>query len=684
MKDIVKEIAKLESEIKRLDIAYHIHDKPIATDAEYDELKNKLSRLKKEHSDLYEGGFLFEDTANQAGGLIFSSNDEFQKKSSFTKALHLKPMLSLSNVYSIDDLHDFQVKIKRFLGTDENIEFSCELKIDGLSFSALYEKGKLIRVATRGDGITGEDVTENIKTIKNFPLEIKAKETLEVRGEVYISHDDFEELNKNIDKPFANPRNAAAGSLRQLDPSITATRKLKYFAYSVVEQNEAISKTQSGYLEMLNDFGFVVNQEYKILSSSESIDQFYREIEGKRHSINYDIDGIVIKVNSVEYQKRLGYVSKSPRWATAYKFSAEKATTQVVDIICQVGRTGAITPVANLRPINVGGVVVGRATLHNFDEITRKDIRIGDIVKIQRAGDVIPQIIEVVTEKNIHDQLMKYEIPKYCPCCNSFLQKESQKDVAIRCVNSDKCKDQVIEKIKHFVSRSALDINGLGEKQIEKFYNEGLIESVVDIFSLHEKKDYITKQEGWGDKSFGNMILAIESSKKITLDRFIYALGIRHIGETGAKSLAALFVNIDGMIRFVENASDEDSQEFQNFINIDGIGDVTGRQVIEFLRNKQNLDTIKKLSSILQIGEFIKTKRTGTEKKVVFTGTLSTMTRQEAKAMAERHGFRVMSDISKAVDYLIAGSDSGSKINKAREMGIEIIEEDTWLEMVRK
>ena len=635
----MKRIKELELLLEKYKIAYY-EGSPLIEDYGYDLLAKEYEVL--------------------LGDDLFSIEVGATIKSDFKKITHLRPMLSLSNCYSSEELTDFIQKVQRFLGVENDIEMIAELKIDGLSFGAFYKNGLLVSIATRGDGFVGEDVTQNMLTIADFPKKIPFLGEIEIRGEVYMKHSDFEELNKVATKPFANPRNAAAGSLRQLDSSVTEMRKLSYFAYSVAGEHDF--KTQEMLLEKIASWGFAVNIEKKLCKNFIEIEQFYKYIDNIRHSLGYDIDGLVLKVNDMILQSRLGYIARSPRWAIAYKFSAEKAVTVLQDIVCQVGRTGAITPVAILKPINVGGAVIKRATLHNFEEIARKDLRIGDLVAIERAGDVIPKIIGK-TKQN--DNLKPYLMPENCPCCDEQIAKDKEKDVAFFCKNIN-CKAQIIQRISYFVSRDAFYIEGIGEKQIEKFYNDGLIKDAADLFLLPQKKDIIEKMEGFGEKSFINIVASLENSKNITFDRFIYSLGIKGIGETGSKLMANYFETPQKMLL----------QNFEDFANQDGIGDVTAAEIISFFDNQNNIEFIKKLLQFVNVLPVEKTNKNG--KSVVFTGTLTAMTRQEAKAVAERKGFKVLSAISSSTNYLVVGENAGSKTLKAKELGVKILTENEW------
>jgi DNA ligase (NAD+) len=574
-------------------------------------------------------------------------------------------MLSISNGFSQEDITDFIERIQSFLGTTENIELFCEPKIDGLSFSLRYIDGKLVSAATRGDGTEGEDITANIKTISNLPQIIPYKETIEIRGEVYMSHADFAELNK--DGEFANPRNAAAGSLRQLDPAVTAERKLSYFVYSAVGD---LADTQASIIAKLATLGFATNPLNKLCANIDEIMANYNHMYNERPNLPYDIDGMVYKVNRTDYQERLGALSRTPRWAIAHKFPAQQAKTILEDIIIQVGRTGALTPVAVLKPVTVGGVVVSRATLHNEDEIMRKDIRIGDTVTLQRAGDVIPQIVAVDLEARLASAATKeFRFPHICPECGSHTIREEDEAVR-RCTGGLICKPQAMARLEHFVSRKAFDIEGLGGKNLEDL-NE-FIQTPADIFKL--RAEQVEGREGWGKKSAENLINSINSRRVISLDKFIYSLGIRHIGESTAKLLAKNFKTLEA----IRNA------DLDSLSSIDGIGPAAAEELIGFFSEEHNQQLITALLHQITVEDFVvnTTESPITDKTVVFTGSLTKMSRDEAKARAESLGAKVSSSVSKRTDYVVAGEDAGSKLKKAAELGVQVLSEDEWIKLI--
>ena len=604
-------------------------------------------------------------------------------------------MLSLGNVFADAEVEDFVARVRRFLGlsAEAPLAFTAEPKIDGLSCSLRYEHGHLVQAATRGDGYEGEDVTANVKTIREIPHVLKHEPpaVLEVRGEVYMTQADFAALNARqaeAGKPlFANPRNSAAGSLRQLDPAITASRPLHFFAYAWGEVSHMPASTQMGMLEKFKSYGFPVNKLTTLCHSAEELLRHYHDIESRRASLGYDIDGVVYKVNDLALQERLGFVSRAPRWAVAHKFPAHQATTILRDIEIQVGRTGALTPVARLEPVTVGGVVVSNATLHNEDEIARKDIRIGDTVRLQRAGDVIPQILGVVLEKRPKNA-EPYEFPHVCPVCGSAAIREKKDDgsadVVRRCTGGLICRAQVQERLKHFVSRLAFDIEGLGEKQIEQFYVDGLITKPDDIFTLAARdahaKTRLVEREGYGETSVRNLFAAIEARREIPLNRFIFALGIRHVGETNARRLARHFGTFEAL-RKAARAASEGSEARSEIDNIEGLGAVVAEAVADFFAEKHNedeLDALLKYVTVVPM-EAVASSSPVAGKTVVFTGSLERMTRDEAKAQAERLGAKVASSVSKNTDLVVAGPGAGSKLDKAKELGIETIDEEDWL-----
>jgi len=689
--EAVAELERLAGEIAEHDRRYYQEDAPSVSDAEYDGLRQRNAAIEAAFPDLVRP-----DSPSLRVGAAPSEK--------FAKVRHRVPMLSLDNAFDEADVEGFVERIRRFLKIDADTEvaFTAEPKIDGLSASLRYENGVLVQAATRGDGEEGEDITANIRTIGEIPHRLKGKgfgDVFEVRGEVYMSHADFEALNGRQEadgKPlFANPRNAAAGSLRQLDPRVTASRPLRFFAYAWGETDGLPAETQWGVYEAFGTWGLPTNPLMRRVGSVAEIMDFYRHVEESRASLGYDIDGVVYKVDRLDWQTRLGFVSRSPRWAIAHKFPAEKATTVLEDIEIQVGRTGALTPVAKLKPVTVGGVVVSNATLHNEDEIARKDVRIGDTVIVQRAGDVIPQILGAVMEKRPKDAV-PYEFPTQCPVCGSHAVREinprtGKEDVVRRCTGSLVCPAQAVEKLIHFVSRNAFDIEGLGAKQVTAFFEDGLIRTPADIFTLKARDEQNLKKlkdrEGWGSTSVRNLFEAIDERRNIDLNRFIFALGIRHIGETTAKLLARHYGTFEAFRAAVDAASEgSESEAFQDLLSIDGIGITVAEALVEFFAEPRNGEVIDALLEGVTPKEAeqpqgVESPVTG--KTVVFTGSLERFTRDEAKAMAERLGAKVASSVSSKTDLVVAGPGAGSKLKKATELGIEVIDEDTWLSRVK-
>lgn len=674
-----KLLEELSCKIAAYNHAYYIEDNPLVSDAEYDQLFNTNLKLEQKFPHL-----VLENSPSKKVGAKIANK--------FAKVTHQAPMLSLSNVFDEQDVRDFIDRIKNFLRLDEFAPIFCEPKIDGLSFSAIYKNGLLITGATRGDGYVGEDITANIKTIKNFPHKIdNAPEFLEVRGEIYIEKQDFLNLNEEQEEQgrdkFANPRNAAAGSLRQLDASITAQRPLKYSVYSggVTEQNLASSQDQ--LLIKLKEFGFSVNEISKLTNSEEEIFTFYEYLKTNREKLPYEIDGVVYKLNDFALQNRMGFIARSPRFATAHKFPAIIGQTKLLSITVQVGRTGTLTPVSELEPIEIGGVTVSRATLHNFQEIMRKDVRIGDYVFLQRAGDVIPKIMGVDFDKRPNDTA-PFDTPLFCPSCNSKLHYVPE-DIIIRCDNGLNCPAQNYERIRHFVSKNAMDIEGLGRKQVEFLIDKGLISNPLDIFFLKEKNDSsLTKLEnmdGWGKKSVENLFKNIKKSKNVSLPRFIYALGIRHIGEQNAKLLAREFGSYANFIAQMELLSKNDPDIYQKLNDLEGIGDKILVDIIDFFDIKENTTLIKKLGEVLNIEDYKETREQSslTGKIVVFTGSLPTISRAESKATAEKLGAKVAASVSSNTYLVVAGVDAGSKLKKAKELNIKIIDEEEWLAIIK-
>ena len=672
------EYRKLADEIAAHDRRYHQDDAPIISDADYDALRRRLEALEVEFPELKGKA----DVSRQIGAKPLEK---------FGKVKHRVPMLSLANVFTDEEAGEFVERVRRFLDWSDSktIAFTAEPKIDGLSCSLRYEQGELVVAATRGDGEEGENVTANVRTIKAIPHRLKGDvpAVLEVRGEIYMDKSEFAALNARQEaegKPvFANPRNAAAGSLRQLDPNVTASRPLHFFAYAWGEIEGAMpAETQHGMVAAFKRMGFPTNPLMKRCESLDEMLAVYRGIEAQRASLPYDIDGVVYKVDDLALQRRLGFISRSPRWATAHKFPAEKATTTLLDIDIQVGRTGALTPVAKLEPVTVGGVVVSNATLHNEDEIARKDVRIGDTVIVQRAGDVIPQILGFVPEKRSANA-KPYQFPTLCPICGSHAVREAdpktgELEAVRRCTGGLVCPAQAMERLRHFVSRDAFDIEGLGEKQIEAFYRDGIIARPQDIFTLEARDARSLKKlkdrEGMGETSARNLFAAIAARRTIALNRFIFALGIRHVGETNAKILARHF-------RAVEKLRDATEEELTA---IEGIGPVVAGSITDFFAEEHNREVVDALLKDVtpEAPEAVATDSPVAGKTIVFTGALERMSRDEAKAMAESLGAKVSGSVSKKTDLVVAGPGAGSKLADARKHNVEVIDEDEWFRRV--
>jgi DNA ligase (NAD+) len=672
------EYARLAVEIAEHDRRYHGDDAPVISDAEYDALRRRYEALEREYPE-----FLDADSLSRKVGASPSEK--------FAKVRHVVPMLSLGNVFAEDEVVEFCARVRRFLGFAEGAPLAvvAEPKIDGLSCSLLYVNGELARAATRGDGYEGEDVTANVKTIVAIPNILRGSpDRLEVRGEVYLSHADFEAINARqtaVGKPtFANPRNSAAGSLRQLDPRVTAERPLKFFAYSWGEVSESFAETQHGALLAFRRFGLPTNPMTKLCRTEEELIEHYREIETRRADLGYDIDGVVYKVDDLVLQRRLGFVSRNPRWAVAHKFPAERATTRVEAIEIQVGRTGSLTPVAKLHPVTVGGVVVKNATLHNEDEIERLDVRVGDTIHIQRAGDVIPQVLEVV-KYDAHAEREKFAFPEVCPICHSAAlreidEKTGKTDVVRRCTGRLVCPAQAVEGLKHFCSRNAFDIEGLGDKQIELFYKEGRVKIAADIFTLQRRDGKeappLEEWEGFGETSARNLFTAIEARRTIAINRFLFALGVRHVGETNARRLARHFGDFDSL-----RAAATAPNAAEALSGIEGIGPVVVEAIVDFfaeLHNESALDALL-LQVTIEPMPAIASNHPLAGKTIVFTGSLERMTRDESKALAERLGAKVSGSISAKTQLVVAGPGAGSKLAKAREFGVETIDEEEWL-----
>ncbi len=748
--DVKVRHSELAQEIRRHDEAYYSKDAPEVSDADYDRLRAELEALEAAHPALVTA-----DSPSQTVGAAPSRG--------FGKVKHVVHMLSLSNVFSEDDVADFLARVRRFLGLaeDEAIELLAEPKIDGLSCSLRYEDRRLVQAATRGDGAEGEDITANVMTIADVPKELPetAPNLLEVRGEIYMRRSDFEALNEAQeaagDKVFANPRNAAAGSVRQLNSAVTAGRKLHFYGYGLGEhgalppqlnslsnppanpnpegrggkedvQEDTQENTQFYIIRLLKGWGFsipVISIEGlqpemersdqvdgglgpaaqsvlhenggggMIVSSVEEIVRFYDALSEKRPHLDYEIDGIVYKVNRLNWQARLGNVSRAPRWATAHKFPAEQAVTIVRDIDIQVGRTGALTPVARLEPISVGGVVVSNATLHNRDEIARKGVKIGDTVVVQRAGDVIPQVVKVLKDKRDGSE-RDFAFPDTCPVCGSLAIREDE-DVVTRCTGGLICAAQAVERLKHFVSRLAFDIEGLGKKIIEQFYEDGLIKSPVDIFTLEARnagfESPICERDGWGELSEKNLFASINQRRAVVFNRFIYGLGIRQVGEATAKRLAGVYGDLEHLSAAMQAAADRESEAFADLLAIEDIGPGVADELIGFFAETHNVELLEALAGHLNIHP-LALPNVGdsfvTGKTVVFTGTMETLSRQEAKAQAEMLGAKVSGSVSKKTDYVIAGADAGSKLKKAKDLqdngaDIKVLSEEEWIALIK-
>lgn len=672
-----KQLEYLAKEIEKADIAYYQNDAPYLDDAAYDKLRRLNNALEAKFPALIRN----DSPSKRVGAMV---------KSEFKKVELSVPMLSLADIFSEEELKDFIMSIKRFLNSSDDIIFTSEPKMDGLSFSALYVNGIFTRGSTRGDGKIGEDITENLKAIRGFPLFLnkEAPEVFEVRGEVFMSKADFLALNQKNEeehkKTFANPRNAAAGSLRQLDTRITKERRLSFLVYTWGEVSEIRWKSQVEFLEYVKELGFPVNPYNKVCRNEQELLDSFETLMENRADLPYDIDGIVYKVNDLELQKRLGFLTRTPRWAIAHKFPAEQAITRLNNIRVQVGRTGALTPVADLEPVNVGGVLVSHATLHNEDEIKRKDIRIGDMVIIQRAGDVIPQVVSVLTEKR-STELPEFQFPTVCPECGAHAIREEDEAVR-RCTGGLSCPAQAVERLRHFVSREAFNIEGLGDKVIDEFYKEGIIKTPYDIFTLEERNKpadlfsasqslNLENREGWGKKSVSKLFDAINKSKSISLQKFIYALGIRQVGTATAYLIAKHYHTFTAFMSAMVQ------QDLQLLVSIDGIGPAMAKDIVEFFKEEHNLAVINDLLSVISIEEFEGITNTTSEifgKTIVFTGTLTTLTRSEAKSKALAFGAKVAGSVSTNTDYVVAGENAGSKLKKAQELGVKVVTEEEF------
>ena len=667
--EIKKKYSNKIKELNKHNLLYYQKSKPIISDKDYDELKKEIFELEKKYT------FLISDISpsNKVG---------FKPSKNFLKAFHRERMLSLSNAFDKNDLENFEKKVFNYLNIKDKkfLEYSVEPKIDGISASLTYKNNNFVLGLSRGDGTEGEVITENLKTIKDIPKsieDIKFPKDIDIRGEVYIEKDDFE----NIKDRFANPRNAASGSLRQKDPSETKKIPLKFIAYSFGFNNEINFKKQSEFLQLLKKWGFKTNKFNKVISGVDNLVQVHKELEKKRYDLDFDVDGLVYKINNIELQNRLGFVANAPRWAIAHKFSADSSFSKILNIEIQIGRTGALTPVAKVKPVNIGGVLVSNATLHNEEEIIRKDIRVGDTVKIERAGDVIPHVLLVDLNKRSKES-KKFLFPQKCPSCGSKVIKDFNKiskkyDAVKRCSSEGyKCEKIAIEKIKHFVSKEAFNIEGLGKKVVEKFWNLKLIKLPYDIFNLNYKN--VEKLEGWGKQSSNNLKKSIEKSRNIELDKFIYSLGIRHIGQENAKLLSKFFLNIKSFENLTKNFN------FDSLANLDGIGETQINSLKNFFSDQVNLNVVKNLVSILSIKDVVQnTKGKLINKTFMFTGKLSNISRAEAKSLTEQNSGKILSNVSKKLDYLVIGEKpTAKKVKQANELSIKVISQLEWKKLL--
>lgn len=680
------ELVRLADEIARHDLAYYQEDAPAISDAEYDLLKRRNTELEEAFPHLVRD--------NSPSLRVGAPRAE-----KFSAVEHGVPMLSLDNAFSDDEAVEFDAKVRRFLRlSDEAIAYTAEPKIDGLSASLRFEDGVFVQGATRGDGRVGEDVTENLRTLGDIPKRLKGSgwpAVIEIRGEVYIRHDDFVALNTAAEasgaRTYANPRNAAAGSLRQLDAAITAARSLRFFAYAWGLTSEGFATTQGEALEKLAAWGFQVTAETRSVEGVPGLLEAYRGMEAARPHLGYDIDGVVYKVDRLDWQGRLGFVTRQPRWAIARKFPAQRARTVLNAIDLQVGRTGAITPVARLSPVTVGGVSVENATLHNFDEIARKDLRVGDTVVLQRAGDVIPQIVEVVLDDR-PDGLPPFEAPRVCPCpLKTPLARETTaggaETVVRRCTGEFACPFQRIEHLRHFVSRRAYDIEGLGEKQLTAFHAEGLINEPADIFRLARNEvalEALRTRDGYGETSVRNLVAGIEARRAIALDRFIFGLGIRHVGETTAMTMAQGYGSLTTFLAAMDKVAERDPEARAELDDLDQIGKAVVEAAASYFAEDHNRRVVDNLIEQLEVQDAAKPKADTAVagKTIVFTGALEKMTRDEAKAQAQMLGAKVSGSVSKKTDMVVAGPGAGTKLKAAAELGIEVLTEDEWLALV--
>lgn len=665
--NVEQQVLKLRTLLNNYNYQYYVLDNPTVSDAEYDEIFNQLKTLEQQFPEL-----ITPDSPTQRVGA--------KPLKAFSEVTHGAPMLSLENAFTEEDVSDFDQRIRDRLKSDITIEYVCEPKLDGLAVSLRYENGKLVQAATRGDGMVGEDITQNIRTLKMVPLEMQGSDypdTLELRGEVYMPKEGFNQLNaralKTGDKVFVNPRNAAAGTVRQLDPQITASRPLEIFFYGLNDMTGGkLFKTQNEMLNAIKKWGFRVNPETIVAKDMQSCIAYQAKMAEKRKQLPYEIDGVVYKVNDLHLQERLGFVSRAPRWAIAHKFPAEEVMTVVEDVEFQVGRTGTLTPVARLKPVFVSGVTISNATLHNMDEITRKDIHIGDTVVVRRAGDVIPEVVTAVSQFRPKDA-RKIKLPKHCPICYSAIE-HIEGESAARCTAGLICPAQRKEVIKHFASRRAMDIEGLGDKIVDQLVNIGLIQTVADLYTLDLSQ--IANLDRMAEKSGQNLLDALEKSKKTTLSRFLYALGIREVGEATAKLLAKHFCDLPSLFK----ATDEELQA------VPDVGPVVSKHIVAFFAEKHNREVIDKLLNAgvnwpeeIPLSESLPLAG----KTFVLTGTLQSMTREEAKEKLEKLGAKVAGSVSAKTSYVVAGEDAGSKLKKAKELGVSVINDEEFLKIIK-
>jgi len=680
--EAAQELERLAREIALHDHAYYSDDAPHFSDAEYDSLHRRNSAIEAEFPTQ-----LRRDSPTRRVGA--------EPASGFAKVVHARPMLSLDNAFAADDVQDFADRVRRYLGlnADEPVRLVAEPKIDGLSASIRYEDGRVMTGATRGDGSVGEDVTQNLRSVRDLPEVLRGKDlpaVIEVRGEVYMRRDNFVALNEAqtaAGKPvYANPRNAAAGSVRQIDPTVTASRRLHFFAYAWGEVSAPIAEAYWDSLQRLEAWGFATNPLARRCADVAEALALYDEIEAQRSELPYDIDGVVYKIDRLDWQDRLGAVTRSPRWAVAHKFPAEQAQTVIERILIQVGRTGALTPVAALIPVTVGGVVVSRATLHNEDEIARKDIREGDTVLIQRAGDVIPQVLSVIKEKRAK-RVRRFRFRTTCPECGSLAVREADEAVR-RCTGGLICPAQALERLRHFISRDAFDIEGLGAKQISAFFDQRVIRQPADIFTLEARNagldQPLAEREGWGETSARHLFAAIAARRRIALERFIYALGIRHVGQANARLLAKTYGSLDGLLAVMRDAQDHQGEAYAELLAVDGIGPKVGEAILAFFAEPHNVDAIDKLRGEVTAAQFVEAASGSpvAGRTVVFTGTLERMTRAEAKARAEALGAKVAGSVSPKTDYVVAGPGAGAKLKQALVLEVAVLSEDDWLGLI--